>query len=124
MNVLKNPKFHAAKATLVNETTAHLKAHGLDTDRAEWVILIGQLRKSLQHEVRGNDLAELLDLLADKEKCEWDDMPLDYPVSDPDYAEAKGRWLQKQDELITAQCVELVGAKFRPAPVPALKVAA
>lgn len=124
MSVLKNPQFLAAKTTIVNETTAFLKEYGLDTDRAEWVILIGQLRKALQHKVGGTALADLLDLLADKEKCEWDDVPLDYPVNDPDYAEAKTRWLEKQDELITAACVDLVGAKFRPAPVPALQVAA
>ncbi|MFF5791092.1 hypothetical protein ACFY5D_03490 [Paeniglutamicibacter sp. NPDC012692] len=124
MSVLKNPLFLAAKVTLVNETTAFLKEHGMDTDRGEWVVLIGQLRKSLQHKVGGTALAELLDLLADRVKCEWDDMPLEYPVNDPDYSEAKNRWLQKQDELITAQCVELIGSKFRPAPVPALRVAA
>lgn len=124
MNVLKDPKFLAAKATLITEVGHHLNDFGLDTDRGEWVVLIGQLRKQLEHKVRGGVLAELLELLADRMKCEWDDMPLEYPVGDPDYAEAKGDWLATQDDLISAKCLEVMGRKFYPAPVSALEFAA
>lgn len=124
MNVLKDPKFLAAKATLVAEVGHHLSGFGLDTDRGEWVVMIGRLRTQLDHKVRGSVLEELLDLLDDRVKCEWDYMPLDYPVNDPDYAKAKGDWMATQEDLISAKCLELMGRKFYPAPVPALRVAA
>lgn len=124
MNVLKNPLFLAAKATLITEVGHHLRDFGLDTDRGEWVVMIGRLRTQLDHKVRGAVLEELLDLLADQIKCEWDDIPLDYPVGDPDYAKTKGDWMEAHEDLINAKCLELMGRKFYPAPIPALEWAA
>lgn len=124
MNVLDSPKFKAAQATLVAEVSQHLSDFGLDTDRGEWVVMIGRLRTQLDYKVRGIPLGELLDLLADKLKCDWDDMPLDYPVGDPDYAAAKTLWMATQDDLINAKCLEIMGRSVYPAPIPAVRFAA
>ncbi|KAA0979924.1 hypothetical protein FQ154_01825 [Paeniglutamicibacter gangotriensis] len=124
MSVLKNPRFLAAKATLITAVGQHLNEFGLDTDRGEWVVMIGRLRTQLKHKVRGSVLEELLDLLADRFLCEWDDIPLDFDVKDPDYADAKSRWLEAQDDLISAKCLDLMGRKFYPAPLSAVEFAA
>jgi hypothetical protein len=112
MSVLNNPRFLAAKTALVTEVGRHLKEFGLDTDRGEWVVMIGRLRTQLQHKVLGSVLEELLDLLADREKCEWDEMPLEVRVKDPDYPSKKNLWLERQDYLITAKCLEVMGSAF------------
>lgn len=112
MSVLTNPRFLAAKTTLTTEVGQYLKDFGMDTERAEWVILIGQLRKKLGHPVRGIVLDELLNLLADRVKCEWDDVPLMFPVKHPEYAFVKNAWLEAQDQTITAKCLEVMGSAF------------
>ena len=112
MSVLTNPRFLAAKTTLTSEVGQFLKDFGLDSERDEWAVLVTQLRIVLQYPIEEVYISELLDLLADRVKCEWDEMPLEFPVKDPDYAEAKGRWLESQDDLINAKCFAAMGSKF------------
>lgn len=112
MSVLTNPRFLAAKTTLITETGLYLNEYGLDTERGEWVVLVGRLRTQLGHKVLGSVLEELLNLLADRHLCEWDDIPLEFPVKHPEYAEAKNLWLARQDDLITAKCGDIMGSAF------------
>lgn len=124
MNVLKDPKFLAAKATLVAEVGAYYAEYGFLTEGDCWSRLGRALSAALQVDFREANLEDLLDEIDAKAVCEDDRAELGWLVGEPEYAPAKSSYLAKCDELINEKCRQILWARFVPAPIPALEWAA
>jgi hypothetical protein len=124
MNVLEDPVYIAAALALTDEVQGYYREHGFLTEGGCWDRLVRQLSATLQVEVRGTDLEELLDEIKERSTVEDDRAELEWRVGDPEYGPEKADYLAHCDELINENCRQILWPRFVPAPLPAWPVAA
>lgn len=107
-----NEEFERVASVLTQEAREFVREYGPDVERFEFRTMLRRAEKVAGFPVRPAPMGDLLGLVADRIRCEWDDEPLDAPVRHPDYPGMKAEWLATQDDVIRGHIVGMCPARL------------